>query len=88
MKSTNFLVITYLFCAFGRAQEYDLQELYTFPIDQQRLQNTYSERLSRSIESQPRQNQSNLFLAAKRGAFPNCQIYGRTYCTDIEGYPE
>ena len=91
MKSTNFLVITYLFCAFGGAQEYDLQKLYTFPIEQQhqqRLQNTDSERLIRSIESQPRLNQSNVFLAAERGAFPNCEIYGRTYCTDIEGYPE
>ena len=88
MKSTTFLVITYLFCAFGGAHEYNLQDMYTLPIVQQRPQYIYSERLIRSIESQPRLNQSNLFLAAERGAFPNCQIYGRTYCTDIEGYPE
>jgi len=43
-----------------------------------------------SIHTPPLQkhNRSNLFIAAGEGAFPNCQIYGRTYCTEVEGYPE
>ena len=88
MKSTTFLVIAHLLCVFGGAQEYDLHERYTFSLEQQPLHNVYGNRLLRSIESKLPLNESNLFQVAKQGAFPNCQIYGRTYCTDIEGYPE
>lgn len=30
---------------------------------------------------------SSPFLAAEQGLLPQCQIYGRTYCLDIDAYP-
>ena len=88
MKSINFLVITYLFGAFGGAQEYDFRGRHALPIPPHHLQHTHPDRSSRSIESQSQPNQTNSFVAAGKDAFPNCQIYGRSYCTEIEGYPE
>ena len=93
MKSANFLVITYLYCTFCGAQTYDYKAQYNTASKQThhlQHQEPDTERPIRSIDSQqPQQyNQSTSFIAAGLGAFPNCQIYGRSYCTDIEGYPE
>ena len=93
MKSVNVLVITYLYCTFCGAQAYDYKAQYNTASKQThhlQQQVTDTERSIRSIDSQQLQqnNQSTSFIAAGLGSFPNCQIYGRTYCTDIEGYPE
>ena len=88
MKSTKFLVILYLFVAFGGVHENDSQQLESILLNQNLAENRDIDRLINSIETQQQSNQSSIFLAAERGTFPNCQIYGRTYCIDIEGYPE
>ena len=90
MKSFEFLVIVYTIFSLGGTQEDDSNKSYTFPTRLHHLQNIQKARSVRSIHTPPlyHHNRSNHFIAAGQGAFPNCQIYGRTYCTEIEGYPE
>ena len=86
MKSYKFLVIIYTIFTLGGTHEDDSHNSYTFPT---RIDLPEGGSIP-SIHTPPLQkhNRSNLFIAAGEGAFPNCQIYGRTYCTEIEGYPE
>ena len=88
MKSTRFLVILYVFVALGGIDKNDSQQLQSFLPNRKLLKNRDIDSLVNAVETQQQSNHSNIFLAAERGTFPNCQIYGRTYCIDIEGYPE
>ena len=90
MKSFKYLVIIYSIFTLGGTQEDGSNKSYTFPTRLQHLQNTQKDRSVRSIHTPPlhHHNHSKHFIAAGEGAFPNCQIYGRTYCTEIENYPE
>ena len=85
MKPTNILVTaSYILLAFTKGQDYE----YASNQQIHQLQNANHERQHPNTEAEPRLNQSNTFIAAGEGYLPNCQIYGRTYCTEIEGYPE
>ena len=89
MKPTNILVTaSYLLWAFTKAQDYEYSGPYASNIQIHQLQNANHEIPHPSTETETQLNQSNTFIAAGEGYLPNCQIYGRTYCTEIEGYPE